>query len=137
MTLIEWSEIFSTGIEEMDSQHKKLIAMVNRIHALLEEGKNEEARDFFVKEIADYIEKHFRDEEEFMRSINFPHFDVHKLAHDNFRNVMRSSISKIEEGDEKEFRSAVSMAWAWLYSHILKVDKKYGEYYRTLKRGED
>ena len=137
MTLIEWSEIFSTGVEEMDNQHKRLIAMINKIHELLEEGKKEEARSYFIREITNYIEKHFRDEEKFMEDINFPRLKAHKMAHDNFRNVMKNSIPKIERGDEKEFRSAVSIAWAWLYSHILKVDKKYGEYYRTLKREED
>ena len=121
----------------MDSQHKKLIEMVNRVHYLLEEGNKEEAREYFLKEITDYIEKHFRDEEEFMKSINFPFYDVHKMAHDNFRNVIKNSISKIEKGDEKEFKSAVALAWAWLYSHILKVDRKYGEYYSSLKNKKE
>ncbi len=121
----------------MDHQHRVLIDMVNRIHILLEEGKNQEAKEFFIKEITDYIEKHFQAEERFMREIKFPFYDVHKMAHDNFRRIIKNSIEKIERGDEKEFRTAVSMAWAWLYSHILKVDRKYGEHYRNLKREQE
>jgi len=120
----------------MDNQHKTLIEMINSVHIMLEEGKTEEARDFFIKEITDYIEKHFQEEEQFMQRINYPHYEVHKMAHDNFRRVIKKSISNIVEGDDKEFRTALSLAWAWLYSHILKVDRKYGDYYRSLKKGK-
>ncbi len=129
MTLIEWSEKLAVGVGEMDSQHKKLIDMINKVHELIEQGKGEEAREFFINEITRYLEEHLKAEEEFMKSINYPEFERHKQAHDNFRKVMSEFIPKIKEGDCKEFRSAVALSWSWLYSHILKFDKRYGEFY--------
>ncbi len=67
-----------------------------------------------------------------MKSINYPAFETHKRSHDQFRKVMFTALAKIESGEEKDFRSALSLAWGWLYSHIVKVDKKYGEFYRGL-----
>ena len=132
MELVEWSEDLATGVKEMDLQHRRLINMINRVYDMLNEGQKEEAREFFIKEITSYVEEHFRDEEEFMRSINYPDLEKHKLAHDNFKKVMGSSISKIKEGDWREFRSAIALCWSWLYSHILKFDKRYGEFYNRL-----
>jgi len=130
--LIEWSDELTVGVEEMDSQHRKLIDMINTVHDLLNEGKRDEAREFFVREITRYLEEHLKAEEEFMKRINYPDFERHKLAHDNFRKVISECIPKIEEGDIKEFRSSVALCWSWLYSHILKFDKRYGEFYNKL-----
>ena len=132
MTLIEWDKSFEVGVKEMDEQHRKLVEMLNHVYELLEKGKREEAKRYFIHEILNYFETHFNAEEEFMKSINYPDLENHLKAHENFRKVMNSLISKIEEGKEHEFREAVALAWGWLYSHIQKVDKKYGEYYRNI-----
>ena len=129
MTLIEWSEKLTVGVGEMDSQHMKLIDMINRVHDLLKENKVKEAEEFFINEITRYLEEHLKAEEEFMKSINYPEFERHKRAHDNFRKVIEDCIQRIRGGDHREFRSAVALCWSWLYSHILKFDKRYGEFY--------
>ncbi len=132
MTLIEWSEMFKTGVEEMDSQHKVLINMINHVHNLLEAGKREEAKEYFRKEIVAYVEEHFSCEEKFLESINYPELETHKKAHENFRKIMMQALRKVEEGDEHEFQTCIALAWSWLYSHILKVDSKYGKYYKSM-----
>ncbi|MDQ7039228.1 MAG: bacteriohemerythrin, partial [Aquificota bacterium] len=58
-------------------------------------------------------------------------YESHKKAHDQFRRLMLNMIAKMEEGDDREFGSALARVWGWLYSHILKVDKKYGEFFRS------
>ncbi len=38
--LIRWSDIFLTGVDEMDSQHRTLVDMINHVYELLEKGKH-------------------------------------------------------------------------------------------------
>ncbi len=113
----------------MDRQHRTLVDMINKVHDLLAEGKTEEAMAFFKREVTLYVERHFSDEERFMREIGYPDLENHKKAHDQFRKLMLSLLAKME-GNVKEFRTGLALVLGWLYSHIMKVDKKYGEFYR-------
>ncbi len=124
-----WSDEFIVGVDRMDDQHKTLVELLNNIQNLLEKGEKARAKEIFTQEIAQYLENHLRDEEEFMKSIGYPEFETHKKAHDQFRSLMAKSLEKIKAGDEEEFRTAVAMTMGWLLSHIKKCDTKYGKYY--------
>lgn len=39
MTYIEWKEIYSFNVHEIDEQHKKLIGMINGLHDAMKVGK--------------------------------------------------------------------------------------------------
>ena len=127
---IDWSENLSVGVDQMDAQHKTLVDLINNLYDLLEEGKKKEAMALFREKVKGYLEKHLSDEEKFMESIGYPDIEVHKRAHEKFRKLMLEVCEKLDKGDEKEFRSALALLWGWLYSHIQKVDKKYGQFYK-------
>ena len=43
MPLIEWNDLYSVNIEEMDQQHKQLLNIVNEFDEAVEAKKEEEA----------------------------------------------------------------------------------------------
>ncbi len=116
----------------MDEEHKTLVAMLNRVYELLKEGKREEACAYFVDTLMDYVETHLSHEEAFMERIGYPELERHKKAHEMFRKEVGKLCDPIKSGDMKEFASALSLCWGWLFSHIQKADRKYGEYARAL-----
>lgn len=126
----EWSEELKVGVDQMDAQHKTLVDLINSLYDLLEAGKKKEAMDLFRERVKVYLEKHLSDEEKFMESIGYPDLEIHKRAHEKFRKLMLEVCEKLKEEDEREFRSALALLWGWLYSHIQKVDKKYGQFYK-------
>ncbi|WP_457601196.1 bacteriohemerythrin [Hydrogenivirga sp.] len=132
--LITWTKEFETGVKKFDAQHKILVEMINRVHELLKEHRFREAVDFFRRELVSYLENHLREEEEFMSEIQFPDYEIHRMAHDNFKKIMYSTLDKIDQGPH-ELSSAIALTWGWLYSHILKVDKRYGLYLKSLNQG--
>lgn len=40
---VEWSNELSTGIEEIDDQHKVLVGLLNEIHEAIQQGRTVEA----------------------------------------------------------------------------------------------
>ena len=81
MGRIEWDNSFSTHNEEIDNQHQRWIEIYNELHEVLLHGKQ---KDYFkitektLKSMEDYAHVHFKFEEEFMKSINYPHIVEHK-----------------------------------------------------------
>ena len=75
MSLIEWKESFSVGNAEIDRQHRKLIAILNRAHDTMMTGKYEDLSTLgteAVGELIAYGKEHFAFEEAYMRQIGFP-----------------------------------------------------------------
>ncbi len=128
MPVVEWSDELSTGVVGMDEQHKVLVDMINYIYKLLEEGKRTEAMEFFSDTLVEYVNMHFSEEEKMLERVGYPDLENHKKIHNQFREIMMKSVPKIRQGDEREFKTSLALVWGWLYSHILKVDKRYGEY---------
>ncbi|WP_456381692.1 bacteriohemerythrin [Persephonella sp.] len=128
MVLIEWSEELELGIPEIDQQHRKLVEMLNEFYTELEEGHQKEAVEHFLKNLEDYLHYHLDYEEKFMEEKGFPETDNHKKVHQMFKNLYAEEKQRYLEGDSKALRELVAFTFSWLFSHIMKTDKKYAEY---------
>ncbi|SNZ06882.1 hemerythrin [Persephonella hydrogeniphila] len=128
MVLIEWSEELELGIPEIDNQHKRLVEMLNEFYTELEEGHQSEAVEHFLKNLEDYLNYHLDYEEKFMEEIGFPQLENHKKTHDMFKKLYAEEKNRYLEGDTKALRELVAFAFSWLFSHIMKTDKKYAEF---------
>ncbi len=131
--LIEWTAELETGVEEMDRQHKKLIALMNHVYELLRGGKREDACMLFHEGLLAYVEKHLSEEEEFMKKIGYPDYEKHLRLHETFRKEVQRLHSSVRAGDPQAFARELSFVWGWIYTHIAKADRKYGEFYRRGK----
>jgi len=128
--LLKFDDNLKTGVPQMDEEHETLINLLNRVSMLLKSGEKAKAVDFFKNTIASYVETHLNNEEAFMESIEYPHLEEHRKIHEVFRREVHKLLPAIESGDYHAFTQALSLCWGWLYNHIAKTDKKYGEYAR-------
>ncbi len=131
--LFDFDLEFKLGIEAIDNEHIKLVDMLNQTHALLSEGKKDEARVYFGQTLSEYVNEHFTNEEKFMESIGYPGLDEHKKIHENFKKSFQELAPTIDSFDEAAFRKALSDAFTWIISHIGKTDKKYVTFYVSQK----
>lgn len=122
---------FKLGIDEVDSEHIKLVEMLNAVHALIREGKKDDARQYFSETLSAYVVEHFANEEAFMERIGYPGLEDHKKIHENFKKSFSELLPKIESFDDRAFRMALTDAFTWIISHIGKTDKKYAKYYEA------
>lgn len=81
---IPWNETYKLEIDEIDTQHIKLFELVNKLYALDEEHSTKEELKIILYEFSDYMSIHFKKEEQYMTSINFPELSKHKQIHEKF-----------------------------------------------------
>ena len=82
--LLNWSDDYLIGIDEVDSQHKEFFTIVHRLHeeCLLCEGENviPEALEF----LRNYAIRHFKAEQTLMEEHQYPRIDWHLSLHAKF-----------------------------------------------------
>ena len=131
----EWNESYEIGIPEIDSQHKKLIAISNELYDVATKGgdsfKSNMAK--VLKSLTDYTVYHFGNEEEnFQKKYGYPGFEMHKVAHEQFIAELKHQVAKLEEGGSQEdafiFYDYVAN---WIITHIGKADPVWAKFVKT------
>jgi hemerythrin len=130
-----WSQSLAVGVDLIDDQHKKMFEMADQ---LFEAGRNRKAGEYIVqmfKFLEDYTKKHFKDEEEYMMSIQYPEYGTQKKMHDDFIRQLDALKKKYEQSGSNiaVIMEANQMVLNWLTNHISRQDKKIGEFANSRK----
>ncbi len=120
---------YRLGIDEVDNEHIRFVDMLNHVYALLDENKQHKAAVYFSNTLSNYIDEHLSNEEDFMRSFNYPDLEKHKIIHRRFQDTFATLKDKIKNDDGDALRKGLQIAFSWLISHIGTEDKKYTNYY--------
>lgn len=135
---IKWTPDLSVGVKHIDDQHKIWFEKAN---ALFEAGREQRAKEYInqmIDFLDEYTKEHFRDEEAYMEEINYPELNAQKRAHASFVNDLAKLKSDYNDsgGNLRVILNANKMVINWLTNHIRIMDKKIGEYIRTLDKPE-
>ncbi len=138
---INWSDAFSVGVAELDEQHKKLIALINRLAAYARLGSAAPAATAaahtsqrepagavheLLSELFDYTRRHFKAEEEHMQSIGYARLPAHVAEH----AVFLEKIAGFTIASASGVVEAVKMhryLLEWFTEHILAADMGYSD----------
>lgn len=123
-----WSPNFSVGVPSIDEQHKKLVAMVNTIHAGVKQGIGKEAAAKVLNELAEYTVFHFKTEEDLFDKYGYPETDVHKAIHKDLVQKVVAFKEKFDKGRATVDFELLNFLKNWLQNHICITDKKYGPF---------
>lgn len=121
-----WNKNFETGHPEIDEQHKKLVELLNNLaNTLVNEEEIEVSRAF--KELADYADYHFSEEESiWSKYLKSDHLlESHQLTHASFL----PKVLEIKERDQHKpllivVENIVKFLIRWLAFHIIDDDKR-------------
>jgi hemerythrin-like metal-binding protein len=130
MPYLTWSENYSVGDAEMDSQHKRLFQTLNKLHDAMLTPRSGEACDQVIQFLLEYAQSHFSAEEALMLRIGYPAYSVHKAAHDQFAGKVKAMQARAVNGEQLA-RELFDFLNDWLLRHILVMDKKYTAYIRA------
>lgn len=131
---IAWTPDLSVGVENIDEQHKIWFEKANE---LFEAGKQQRAKEYIntmIDFLDEYTKKHFSDEESYMEEIGYPELDAQKKAHASFINDLAKLKKDYNDGGGNllVILTANKMVINWLTNHIRHMDKKIGDYVKTL-----
>lgn len=129
MPLLTWTEDYAVGVEKIDSDHKKLIDMINKAYDSSDgEGDDDVVLATLVGDMIEYATTHFATEAELMKEYGYPGAQQHMLEHGDF--TARAVISGGTLAQEwtldpvKVFRFLAD----WLNNHIMETDKELGRF---------
>ncbi len=128
MPYIEWNESLSVGLSSFDEQHKKLIAIINKLYDSMKEGKGKSILGDLFNELIEYTKFHFKSEEDIMLKYDFPGYKEHLDEHKKLTQQVVELKDKYEKGNLFITVEVLSFLKEWLSHHILEIDKKYGPY---------
>lgn len=131
-----WKPDLSVFVETIDDQHKELFRRLDRFMASVLEGEGKHQVGQMLKFLTDYCVVHFGTEELHMQKHDYPHYAVHKKAHERLTNDVLSIDAQMEEGvTSQHVIGLINQLGEWVTDHIEKMDKALGAYLRSaLKR---
>lgn len=127
MSLISWSAMLSTGVEQIDTQHKKLIELANNLNDAMHAGKGKEALKPFFDELVKYTVYHFGTEEKLMGEHPYPDVAEHKEQHKKLVAEVSAFKAKFDSGNAMISAEVMNFLRDWLSKHIMQTDKKFGK----------
>jgi len=115
----------SVGVDELDAQHQKLIALINEAYEAIQKHDEHQITDLITK-MRNYANKHFKTEEGYMKEYKYPNFEEHKFHHVKFNNDVDTFQKK--QFEKTNLSQIFVFLSRWLTTHIMEEDKKYISY---------
>ena len=79
---LEWDESYEVGIKKIDNQHRMLFRLTNELHEARGRETDRQATDALLAELVNYVEYHFKSEEDYFR--DHPEAEDHHRVHADF-----------------------------------------------------
>lgn len=125
----------STGIEEIDNQHRELIAKFDEFVAAVENNEGRGKLASLVLFLVLFTKSHFATEENYHRLYGYPGADSHREAHGTIReNLLKLKAELEEEGaSDALVQSTSRMMVRCLVEHFCKADKEFADFVMSRK----
>lgn len=127
-SFFQWDQAkYSIDVPAMDKEHQQLIQIMNKLYDKHVAKANKAELTAVIKELGDFVVKHFKDEEEyFMKLPDYTKKEVHKKIHADLISKFTGHVKNFEkEGVLKE--DFFTFLKVWLTAHIAGVDMNYGK----------
>lgn len=126
---VVWSDELSVGIEEIDSQHKVLVGLINKMHDAIHHRHGSEVVKDILHELTEYTRVHFAVEESLMRILNFPGYEEHHEQHDELVEHILDLRDKVASGKTAIGFELMHFLKVWLTKHIMEEDMNYSGFF--------
>jgi hemerythrin-like metal-binding protein len=129
-SLVEWSDEFSVGVEEIDNEHKTLLKLLNGLHRAVEAGGGQEALGKVLEGLIRYVSYHFSHEEEMFVRTKYPGYIRHRQQHQALTTTVAEIYTEFQSGADATLpKQVLEFLKNWLYDHILESDRAFGNYF--------
>lgn len=126
MAQILWNESLSTGIHQVDEQHKVLIGMINELSTLTSTDQKNSVVPSVISRLVNYTRDHFSFEESLLDKVSVQHGQRHKDEHAAFIAKIEDYMEACSSGYTPYADLVEYLREYWLVQHIENVDKELG-----------
>jgi len=126
-SIFEWREDYRTNIQSMDYDHRRLFQCADDFYKKLTLRERVDLGELFGF-LADYAERHFKDEEHLMSQYSFPGLEQHQLQHREFFREIGEIRNHYQDGTARCGVECIKFLRDWVIRHILTTDRQYGTF---------
>ncbi|MCC7447227.1 MAG: hemerythrin family protein [Anaerolineae bacterium] len=122
--MITWDDSMSTGVPEIDAQHKELLDKMNEFADALEHGKGRGETGEMLDFLQFYAQWHFQREEACMDQHQCPVAAFNKQAHRQFTEKFGQLYEQYQHSnvDPRLITNTYAELQNWFVNHIRRVD---------------
>ena len=126
---VEWSDALSVGIDEIDAQHRGLVALLNQLNDAIEHRHGNAAVGAILARLEEYTRVHFAVEESLMRLLGYPDLDAHKREHEQLVEQLADLRRRFDAGKTALGFELMHFLKVWLTKHIMASDQAYARHF--------
>ena len=151
--ILTWRDDWTLRIDILDKDHRVIVDMLlglarrfgeeseHQEWAVQESGKDDsaDADDLYaaLDKLGSYTRAHFQREEEFMRTIDYPHIADHRSEHLMLMAEHTALMRELRErGVERLGPTELEILKHWVVAHVIGGDRGFADHYFKLC-GED
>lgn len=133
--IIEWNDEITSGIEEIDRQHKQIISLLNQIVYFYETPDHSKELISSLLEFSKVIHEHFDFEEKLLAEYGFKGLKNHKAGHEEISDMINSVImpAMLDEEGDIPAQPIISIV-RWFENHLKTEDTRY---FQSIKHAQD
>jgi hemerythrin len=120
-----WLKSYETGNKQIDEEHKEMFEILNDAFLEVEDEHKEEKIKKVLKRLYDFIKTHFKEEEAYMKNIDYPQYKEHLELHSEIIIECNNLLERINDMKDSLFeRELAKIIDRDIITHILQEDKK-------------
>lgn len=128
MTTLRWVKAFHLNLPKLDDDHRQLFDWAGTAILALQCGRWREAAQA-IASLGDDARRHFRDEDDLMRSIGYPGYYNHTEQHRRLvLGLERLQVARAMRTSSPD--DSVRYLRSWFTIHLLNDDRELSDYFR-------
>lgn len=132
MASMTWSTSLSVGVQALDDDHKKLVAMINELLEGILKNRRHEALTQVLDELVHYTKLHFAHEEALFARTGYPGTATHIQQHRALVKQVADLQARLKAGDTSLLSlDLMKFLKEWLTRHIMEEDKRYQSHFNA------
>jgi hemerythrin len=126
---IEWFDVYSIDIKEIDLQHKHFIGILDNLYQTIKKGEAKEL-DRILKDLSDYAEMHFATEERYFDQFNYENAEEHKKEHRKLAADVEKFLKRKDKNKVIICNELLEFLEEWLHDHMANQDQKFTQCFK-------
>ena len=126
--ILIWRSEYNINNFKIDSEHQKLFAIAREainVTKLKDDIEINTKLKEIITKLFDYVNYHFKNEEEYMTEISYPESSNHKILHENILEMLKELISNINTLELDQIQKTLQeFIENYIIKHILNDDKR-------------
>ncbi len=132
--MVPWHDNYNVGIEVMDTQHRRMVHLLNHVQMALSGEEDRGKLTLAVSDLRRYTGIHFFSEEEFLRRSRFPDLPIHIEEHRRLLDGLETLERSVRDEDALSTTESLLALFASMEEHLVGPDRDYGLFIRQNRR---